>query len=185
MKIRTNTTPVVPLTITETLSSEESRSAENHDAPKTKMELRGNENTARHLLADAYMKKDQEDDTIANVPSDVSTEADDVGNSQNDMPEQTSSELTEEVHETGKEDPLHYYKNSSMLDSEERLPDDNPSVVERSALENKDVIVGTDDRTWYLAMVSTGGTPVRDLHPNELFGVLPDDEETVAGAGKL
>lgn len=148
MKVKTNTTQVVSLAMTEALPSEQSRNAENPDVQKTKMELMGNENAMRILLADAHMKKDQEGDTIcANVSFDVGMEANDVGNFQNDMPEQMNSELTGEVHETDKEDPLHYYKNNSMFDSEEQLPDDNLSVVERSALENNDVIVGTGDRT--------------------------------------
>jgi len=168
MKIGTNATPVAPSVITETPACKEDRIEENDAAPKMKAEV--GENTMRLLFADAYGKKCQGSDAMCpDVPSDDTMDVDDgAENASHDMPEQMGSELAAE-----------------MPDSEEQLSDNNLSIVEKNALANSEVIVGTGDRAWYLAMVSAGGMPVQDLHPNEVPGATPEDKNTVTGAGKL
>jgi len=168
MKIGTNATPVAPSVITETPACKEDRKEENDVVPK--MNTEAGENTMRLLFADAYAKKCQGSDVMcSDVPSDDTIEVDEgVENASHDMREQMDSEPAAE-----------------MPDSEEPLSDNNLSIVEENARANSEVIVGTGDRAWYLAMVAAGGMPVQDLRPNEVLEANPEDKKTVSGTKKL
>lgn len=61
---------------------------------------------------------------------------------------------------------------------EELQPNGDLSIVETDISVNDEVIVGTGDRLWYLAMTSADVIPMREIRPDETCGALAELDTT-------